>query len=77
MKETLSSSESLSARSCILGRIHGDISLNIPQKVHHIVMDVTLSIITLFKHDFIVLYVEEGSFIPLVLIYTGFVKYLR
>ena len=28
------------------------------------------------KHDFLVQYVEEGNFIPIVLIYTVIVKYL-
>ena len=47
-----------------------------PKKVYHIVRD-NLSIYnTYLKHDFNVLYVEEGSFIPVVLIYTGIVKYL-
>ena len=38
--------------------------------VHHIV---TNNFVNLYlKHDFIVQYIEDGSYIPLVLIYEGF-----
>ena len=35
----ISSGVSHSDGSCVLGRIHSDVSLNIPKKVYHIVMD--------------------------------------
>ena len=44
--------------------------------MYHIVTDNFVNLYnTYLKHDFIALYVEEGSFIPLVLVNTGFVKY--
>ena len=58
--------------SCVLGRIHSNVSSNTPKKVYLIVTD---NFVNLYlKHRFIVLNAEEGSFIPLVIIYTGIVK---
>ena len=52
--------------SCVSCRIPSDVSWNIQKKVYHIVTDNFVNLY--FKHDFIVPYVEEGSFILLALI---------
>ena len=48
--------------SCVSGRIPIVVLSNIPKKVYHIVTSINN---TYLKHDFIVPYVEERSFIPL------------
>ena len=73
----ISSGVSHSDGSCVLGRIHSDVSSNIPKKVYHIVTD---NFVNLWHISYAWLYlkpnVKEGSFMPLVLIHTGIVKYL-
>ena len=73
---TNSSGVSHSDGSCVLGRIHSDVSSNIPKKVYHIVTANFVNLLHISTHDFIKPNVEEGSFMPLVLIHTGIVKYL-
>ena len=73
----ISSGVSHSDGSCVLGRIHSDVSSNIPKKVYHIVTDNFVNLLhTYLTHDFIKPNVEEGSFMSLVFIHTGIVKYL-
>ena len=69
----ISSGVSHSDGSCVLGRIHSDVSSNIPKKVYHIVTD---NFVNLLHISYAWLYVEEGSFMPLVLIHTGIVQNL-
>ena len=72
----ISSGVSHNEGSCVLGRIHSDVSSNIPKKVYHIATDNFVNLLHILTHDFIKPNVEEGSFMPLVLIHTGIVKYL-
>ena len=46
------------------------------KKVYHIVMDNFVNLYKYLKYNFIVPYVEEESFILLVLIYSGIANYL-
>ena len=70
-----SSGVSHSDGSCVLGRIYSDVSSNISKKVYHTVTD---NFVNLLHISYAWLYKTEcwGSFMPLVLIHTGIVKYL-
>ena len=71
-----SSGVSHSDGSCVLGRIHSDVSSNIPKKVYHIVTD---NFVNLLHISYAWLYKTEcwgRKFHAFSLIHTGIVKYL-
>ena len=76
LQKYISSGVSHSDGSCVLGRVHSDVSSNIPKKVYHIVTD---NFVNLLHISYAWLYKTEcwgRKFHALVLIHTGIVKYL-